>query len=70
MWIPTRWWRAIGPDGEIWCESSNEQEVRDSARGDDRVENLWSTEPEYEWREVDKTITIKEDGYGFPRDVH
>lgn len=48
-WSPTRWWRAIGPDGELWCESSDEQEVRDRARPGDRIEHLWSR-TEREWR--------------------
>jgi hypothetical protein len=48
-WQPTRWWRAIGADGGLWCESSVEQEVREAARPGDRVEHLWSR-TEYDWR--------------------
>lgn len=49
-WEPTRWWRATGPDGQLWCESSNEHEVRKSARPGDTIERLWRTEA-WEWRE-------------------
>jgi hypothetical protein len=48
-WQPTRWWRALGADGELWCESSDEQEVREAVRPGDRVEHLWSR-TEYDWR--------------------
>lgn len=25
------WWRAVGPNYQLWCESSDEQEVREAA---------------------------------------
>lgn len=30
-WEATRWWRAVLPDGSVWCESSSEAEVREAA---------------------------------------
>jgi hypothetical protein len=27
-WFPTRWWRAVGADGVMMAESSNEAEIR------------------------------------------
>lgn len=49
-WEPTRWWRAIGPDDELWAESSDEEEIRQLARSGDRIEHLWQTVPIREWR--------------------
>lgn len=40
-WQPTRWWRAIDPDGRLWAESSNEAEIRARARPNDTVQRLW-----------------------------
>ena len=47
-WRPDGWWRVIGPDGELWCESSNEQENRKAMRPGDalwrherRIEESW-----------------------------
>ena len=51
-WAPTRWWRAVGADGELWCESSDEAEVRDSMRPGDTLQRLWETEPIREWRDA------------------
>ena len=50
MMEPHRLWRAIGPDGELWCESSNEAEVRARAREGDTVQQLWQ-EVRTEWRD-------------------
>lgn len=50
-WEPTRWWRAVDAEGNLWCESSNEAEVREAARPGDRVERLWR-EVKEEWRPV------------------
>lgn len=37
-WSPTGWWRVIEPDGSLWCETSNEQEARESMRPGDRLD--------------------------------
>ena len=37
-WRPTGWWRAVAPDGSLWCESSDEVEVRRMARPGDTVQ--------------------------------
>jgi hypothetical protein len=49
-WVPGRWWRAVGSDGELWCESSYEQEVRREARPGDRIDQWWTTVLKGEWR--------------------
>jgi hypothetical protein len=48
-WHPTRWWRAVGPDGQLWCEASDEEEVRNRARPEDRVERMYAR-TDSEWR--------------------
>ncbi len=48
-WEPTSWFRAVGPDGSLWAESSNEVEVRGLARPGDQILQLWET-AEAEWR--------------------
>lgn len=48
-WEPTRWFKAVGPDGSLWSESSNEVEVRGVARPGDQIFRLWET-AETEWR--------------------
>lgn len=47
-WQPGRWWRVMR-DGQLWCETSNEQEARESMRAGDRLERLWVRNDE-EWR--------------------
>lgn len=49
-WQAHRLWRAIGPDGDLWAESSDEAEVRERARPDDTVQRFYVTEPRGEWR--------------------
>lgn len=49
-WKADRWWRAVGPDGSVWCESSNEAEVRERARPDDTIQRFYMTVPTGEWR--------------------
>ena len=51
-WTPARWWRAVGADGELWCESSDEAEVRGSMRPGDTLQRLWQAEPIEEWRDA------------------
>ena len=29
-WVPTGWWRVVNRDGQIWCETGNQQEALDS----------------------------------------
>jgi len=53
---PGRWWRCTDADGSLWCESSNETEVRESARPGDSIWRMWvysAATPE--WREVDNS---------------
>jgi hypothetical protein len=48
-WKPTRWWRAVDAAGEVWCECSDEAQVRASMREGDKLERLY--EPvSAEWR--------------------
>ena len=52
-WRPGRWWRVNGPDGELWCETSDEQGARDAMRPGDTLLRLWyRLVDEDEWREV------------------
>ncbi len=30
-WQPGRWWRAVLDDGTLWCETTDEEEVREAA---------------------------------------
>jgi len=46
---PTRWWRAVAPDGTVWCETSNLSQLLDLARPGDRIERLYE-ETSHEWR--------------------
>ena len=48
--IPTIWWRAVGPNGQVWCESSLEREVRDRKRPTDTLQRLYK-KTESEWRD-------------------
>lgn len=49
-WKADRWWRTVGPDGSVWCESSNEAEVRERARPGDTIQRFYITVPSGEWR--------------------
>lgn len=37
-WKTDGWWRVLGPDGALWCETSVESEARDSMRSGDSLE--------------------------------
>ena len=50
-WRPGRWWRVIGNDGELWCETSVEREARDSMRPGDTLQRLFEATAE-EWRDI------------------
>ncbi len=39
-YVSTRWWRAVALDGSVWCESSDEQDVRFFARETDTIMRL------------------------------
>lgn len=45
-WYQTRWWRVLGPDGEIWCETSNKIDAKERMRPGDRLYELWRREQE------------------------
>lgn len=49
QWAPSRWWRATGSDGRIWCETSDYDEVMRIKRPDDVVQRLWERH-DAEWR--------------------
>lgn len=51
-WVRGRWWRSIDPTGQLWGESSNEQEVRNMARPTDKIQRLWVTAEQREWRDA------------------
>ena len=46
---PGRWWRVIAPDGSLWCETSSEDEARDSMRPGDRLERWWEMHVPGRW---------------------
>lgn len=50
-WEPGRWWRVIGPDGQWWCETSDETEARAAVRPGDTLFRQY-VRTESEWREV------------------
>ena len=55
-WERTRWWRAIDRNGQLWAESSDEQEIRAHARPGDRVQVLMRREALW-WADVDEVAT-------------
>lgn len=46
---PVPWWRVIGPDEGVWCETSSESEARQKARPGDTLQQLWETPPVGQW---------------------
>lgn len=50
-YTPTSWWKVITPTGELWCETSSEQEARDSMRDGDKLYHLFER-IESVWRPV------------------
>jgi hypothetical protein len=60
-WVPDRWWRSIAPDGSLWGESSDEEEIRRMARPDDKIQRLWQTDliiAEKEWRDAPEVESV------------
>ena len=55
QWEPGRWWRAVAPDGSVWCETSDEQEARAAVRPGDRLFRLWQRS-EQEWRPAGEVV--------------
>ena len=55
--VPGRWWRVLEADGDLWMETSSEQEARDSMTNDAKaatIERLWIFPREAgEWRAVE-----------------
>jgi len=49
--VATGWWRAIGPDGSLWCESSDSAEFLTMVRPGDRVQRQYVSTT-YIWRDV------------------
>jgi hypothetical protein len=58
-WEPTKWWR-VTRDKTLWCETSSEDEARDSMQPGDVLQQLWKIE-EREWR------VIEPHGCNFPK---
>lgn len=52
-WVPGRWWRAIDPSGTLWAESSDSREIKSLARPTDKVQRLFVTREQREWRDWD-----------------
>ncbi|MFI8590130.1 hypothetical protein [Dietzia maris] len=54
---PTRWWRVIGADNQLWAETSNEVEARSRMRPGDTLYRLWEAMPashHQRWLPVDR----------------
>lgn len=47
---PTKWWAVIGPNNQLWCETSSEKEARENMRLGDKLFRLYQ-KVEKEWRE-------------------
>lgn len=47
----TSWYRVLAPDRSLWCETSNEEEARDSMRPGDILQKLYKAEL-MEWRVI------------------
>lgn len=52
-WEPGRWWRVVDPAGGVWCETSSEQEARESMRPGDELFRWWQLTAS-EWRPADQ----------------
>lgn len=52
MMKPGRWWKVVGPDGELWCQTSSESEARESMRPGDTLYRS-GIEMLEEWRYVE-----------------
>lgn len=50
-WESVDWYRAIDPDGEIWCEASDKEDVIERMRPGDHLERQYRRTEE-EWRFV------------------
>lgn len=51
---PGRWWRVLSADGELWCETSDEDEAREAMRSGDRLQRIYETRLD-EWRDMPLT---------------
>jgi hypothetical protein len=53
-WRPTRWWRAVLPDGTLLMESSDEREVRGYGKRTPaaKVQRLMETSPWSRWEDA------------------
>jgi hypothetical protein len=47
---PGRWWRVLGPDDALWCETSEESEAREAMRPGDRLQRIYQVTYR-EWRD-------------------
>lgn len=50
-WYQTSWWRVIDPDGKLWGESSDSEEMLEAMRPGDTLQSLWAREDK-EWRDA------------------
>lgn len=50
-WKPSRWWRVLR-DGELWLETSVEEEAREAMKPGDKLQHMYYYE-EYEWRDAE-----------------
>lgn len=50
-WKPGRWWRVLHK-GELWMETSDEEEARRAMRPGDTLQRLWFYEDE-RWEDAE-----------------
>jgi len=48
---PAKWWRVVGADGELWCETTSVKQALSSMRTGDKLYRMYSTEAQSDWRE-------------------
>jgi hypothetical protein len=48
---PGKWWRVLGPEEELWCETSSEKEARAIMRPGDILERHY-VKHDAQWRRV------------------
>lgn len=50
-WKPGGWWKVLGPDGKLWCETSNQAEAIEFMRPGDVLYRHF-VQKNQQWRPV------------------
>ena len=51
-WEPAGWWRSVEPDGSLWGEASDEEEIRRLALDRHTIQQLWRNVEITRWRDA------------------